>query len=81
MEASLNLNLFQEDLAASSESDKSFGGLSRSIRMKRSVSSLKGSNGQGCDIDLKTQCVVEARQVHQLYCFSMKHICCKLNFV
>uniref|UniRef100_A0A0M3IMI2 PDE4_UCR domain-containing protein n=1 Tax=Ascaris lumbricoides TaxID=6252 RepID=A0A0M3IMI2_ASCLU len=51
-----------EDLAASSESDKSFGGLSRSIRMKRSVSSLKGSNGQGCDIDLKTQCVVEARQ-------------------
>uniref|UniRef100_A0A915B3S9 Uncharacterized protein n=1 Tax=Parascaris univalens TaxID=6257 RepID=A0A915B3S9_PARUN len=52
-----------EDLAASSESDKSFGGLSRSIRMKRSVSSLKGSNGQGCDIDLKTRCIVEARQI------------------
>ncbi|VDM45561.1 unnamed protein product [Toxocara canis] len=52
-----------DDLMCSPTSEKSFDGLSRSFRLKRSVCSLKGVNSQGCDIDRKNQCLVEAKQI------------------
>ncbi|VDK61406.1 unnamed protein product [Anisakis simplex] len=55
----------QEDLASSLPTcNESFGSLSRSVRMKRSVSSLKPSlGGQRCDITNENQCIVEAKQI------------------